>query len=189
MATQRAVIKGSMLDLVQIRSMFTANVVESGGDTAEMLWDVYLDQLYAELEPVLSNNVTFQSRELQNYSGGSWVTFDEDAVSWAGTSTTMEVPNSVSAVLIAKTAALRTVGRKFIGGLTVSSIAGNAIDSGALAVVAAALVLYLAPVTGIGGGTLTPGVVDKSGTFHAFVGGFVSSFMGSMRRRKPGQGI
>jgi hypothetical protein len=31
--------------------------------------------------------------------------------------------------------------------------------------------------------------VDQQGNFHAFVGGTVSSILGSCRRRKPGLGI
>jgi hypothetical protein len=54
---------------------------------------------------------------------------------------------------------------------------------------ASLLAAYLTPFEGIGGGTITPGVLDKNESFRPFVSGLVSSVLGTMRRRKPGVGI
>jgi hypothetical protein len=54
---------------------------------------------------------------------------------------------------------------------------------------AAGLLAYLTPFTGIGGGVITPGILDKNNAFRPFVGGYLSSFVGSVRRRKPGNGM
>lgn len=189
MAIQRAVVKGSMANLVQTRSMFTCEVIESGGDTYALLWDAYLQSFYDSIEPLMSTFTTTATAELQEWTAPSWVTFDELAFVNAGSDVLQAVANAVSIVLLGKSAGLRHVGRKFISGLTENVVEVNTIAGGLLATAALGLLAYITPFTGIGGGTITPGILDKLGTFRPFVGGTVSSFLGSMRRRKPGIGI
>jgi hypothetical protein len=169
--------------------MFTCDVVAMGGDTDQLLWDTYLDSFYVPLLTIMSTIWAAQSYELQNRSGSSWIPFDTVTVTWAGAAAGDYLPNAVALVLLGKAAGLRHVGRKFISGLPEVNSTGNALAAAALSYATSALVAYITPFTGIGGGTITPGVVDKIGTFHPFVGGVVSSLLGSMRRRKPGVGI
>ena len=189
MTHQRAVVSGLLLGQVATRHMFTADVVESGGDTSAVLWDAYLDSFYGPLQTIMSTIWAAQSYELQNRSGTSWIPFDTVTVTWAGTAAGDYLPNAVALVLLGKAAGLRHVGRKFISGLPEVNSTGNALAAAALSYATSALVAYITPFTGIGGGTITPGVLDNAGVFHAFVGGVVSSLLGSMRRRKPGIGI
>lgn len=189
MTIQRAVVKGTIASVVQTRSMFTCEVVESGGDTYDILWDAYLQDLYSHIDNLISTVCAVTDYELQNYSAGHWVPFLVVDFPKAGTISGEQIANAVALVLIGKAAGLRHMGRKFISALAESGVSGNTIISALLPEAVLALTSYVTPFTGIGGGTLTPGVVDKVGTFHAFVGGVVSSILGSIRRRKPGLGI
>lgn len=189
MAIQRAVIAGLLAGTVQTRNIFTADVVTLGGDTPQQLWNAYLGPIYTALSPAISPVWTSSTIELQDWTLGHWVPFDLYTVTWTMTGSGDILPNIVAIVLLGKAAGLRHVGRKFFSGVTEGATLANSLTTAALAMAASALAAYLTPVTGVGGGTLTPGVLDKGGFFHAFVGGQVSSLLGSMRRRKPGLGI
>lgn len=186
---ERAVVKGHIENLIETRGMFTADIVEVGGDTAELLWEVYLEQLWTYIPEVLHVVATWESYELQSYNAGSWVPYDEVAFPHQGVLLGEAIANAVALVLIGKGEGLRHIGRKFLSPLGESSAYGNTLAAAFLADAAQILLYYLSPVTGIGGGTLTPGTVDKNGDFHPFVGGVVSTLLGSIRRRKPGIGI
>jgi hypothetical protein len=137
----------------------------------------------------MSVNVVFTSYELQALSGSQWLTFAEPAVTWAGTLTGKQAPNQVALVLIGKAVGLFHLGRKFFSGISENTLEGNVLDPANMAKAVSTLAAYITPFTGIGGGTITPGVLDKDLVFHPFVGGFVSSFLGTMRRRRPGYGV
>lgn len=190
MTIQRAVVKGRALDLVETRSMYTCDVTESGGDTYSVLWAAYLQSIYDAFEVIWASSWSTQLAELQNYDAGHWVTFAEIPFVNAGGNSTHEVlANVVSFVLVGKALGLRKLGRKFIGGITEAAVLGNTLIANAMIYAVNALEAYIAPFTGIGGGTIVPGIVDAGGTFRPFVGGFVSSLLGTMRRRKPGVGF
>jgi hypothetical protein len=189
MTTQRAIVKATAFGTVQIRNMYTAEVVETGGDTAEMLWHIYLDAIYTTILSQLSTGFVTYAVELQERVGAAWVPTLEYPEAWTGTGIGDPLPNAVAMVLIGKGAGLRHVGRKFFGPIAETTNIGNTIAAGVMVILSEALLNYVSPVTGIGGGSLTPGVLSKTGTFYPFVGGIVSSLLGSMRRRKPGIGI
>ena len=189
MTTSRAIVKGTLAGVVQVRNMFVADVVPSGGDTSPVLWDAYLDSIYNTFMQLLSNVYVTSTVELQNRSGNQWVTFDEHAFTYVGANSGDYLPNATAFVLIAKAAGVRHMGRKFFSAITETSATANALTTAALAVAASTLAAYITPFTGLGGGVITPGILDKTNTFRPFVGGFVCSLLGSMRRRKPGNGI
>lgn len=190
MSVQRAILRGTIANLVQTRNMFTAQLTVTGGDDAPSLWDVYLGTILQPLQSVMQNTVTFTSREIQEYVGGTWATIDDAAINYAGTNTANDqMPNATAFVWIAKTLAKRVVGRKFWSGIAETWCGGNTVVGGAVASIAQAFAAYIAPWTSLSGSTFAPGVVDKAGAFHGFTGGFVSTFLGSMRRRKPGVGM
>lgn len=190
MSTQRAIVKGTLANIVQVRNMFTASVTESGGDTAEVLWSAYIENVYSSFSSILATVFSTYSYEIQEYILGSWAPVQEVTFDYTGGNDTSDyLPNAVSIVLLGKATGLRHVGRKFFSGLAETGTTGNILSGAAVAQAAAALLAYISPFTGIGGGLIQPGVIDKNGTFHPFVGGIVSSILGSMRRRKPGMGI
>lgn len=189
MSIMRAIVKGSIAGTVQTRNMFTADVVPSGGDTAEVLWSAYLHGIYDQIFPMTTPLWSSSTYELQAPLGSQWETTDEVAFALTGSGTGEALPNIVSLVLLGKAAGIRHIGRKFFSGLVEGATVGNVLAGAVVAQVATALLGYITPFTGIGGGTLTPGVRTEGGVFHPFVGGVVSSLMGSMRRRKPGLGI
>lgn len=189
MAIMRAVVKGNLAAIVQYRNMFTADVVPSGGDTAEILWTAYLSSIYDEIKQIMANIVNIDGYDLYAPLGSQWELVQE--VSWVtgGTISTDYQPFAVAAVLIGKAAGVRKMGRKFFGGIAESMTSGNYLTTAAMSQAALACLAYVTPFTGLGGGTITPGIRTQAGVFHPFVGGVVSSVLGSMRRRKPGVGI
>ena len=189
MTTQRAVVNSLIMGVVQVKNMLTCDVVPSGGDTAQVLWDAYLHSIWTPLNTVLATAVASADYEIQNRSAGKWVTYDLIPFVNSGTVGGDFLPNAVAAVLIGKAAGSRHVGRKFFSNIPEASATGNSLSTAALVGMAAVLLAYITPFTGLGGGVITPGILDKTETFRPFVGGFISSLLGSMRRRKPGVGI
>lgn len=189
MGVERAIFKGTIASTVQFRNMFTANVTEVGGDTSAVLWNTYNLALLSDFGDLVGATTHFYEAEIQEYSAGHWITKDIVAFDYAGSVSGDLLPYQAAITFIAKGAGLRQVGRKFVGGITETMTAGGVLTSTLVTAAAQFLTDWIAPVTGIGGGTLVPGIVDKGGTFRAFVGGTVSSVLGSMRRRKPGIGI
>lgn len=189
MAVQRAVVKGLLGEAVQTRSMFTATVVVIPGDEVEDYWGAYLDSIYANVVLFTGDWWSAYEVEVSSFSGGSWVPFDSFAVTYAGGVSGDVLPNASAAVLLGKASGLRHVGRKFLSAISEAKSDGNTLLAGAMVDAAAALLAYVTPLTTILGTELTPGILDKAGTFHPFVSGVVSSILGSMRRRKPGVGI
>lgn len=189
MGIERAVVKGLLGGVVETRNMFTCNVTPAGGDTALILWDAYITSILDPIEDLTSSSWASYAYELQGLAFPQWVPYDIITCVHTGANSGDFLPNAVATVLLGKAPGLRHVGRKFISGMAESSVSGNALTVGALVYAAAVLLAYITPFTGLGGGTIVPGVIDKVGTFHAFTGGVVSSLLGSMRRRKPGVGI
>lgn len=189
MATERLILKGTIANLVEIRNMFTCSVVPSGGDTSAVLWAGYWSSLEVQYEGISHFGVHFYEYEVQAFIGGSWVPQDVVALNLDGVQTGDVLPFQNAIVFIAKAAGLRAVGRKFLAGIPEANTNSGVLAGSMISAAANFLAAYITPFTGIGGGTITPGILDKTGTFRPFVGGFVSSLLGSMRRRKPGLGI
>lgn len=120
---------------------------------------------------------------------GHWVPIHEGSFSHGGTIGLDSLPSLVAGVILGIAPGYRHVGKKFFGPIPESMATGSSLAAGAAAAAAAILLAYITPATSILGSTLDPGVVDKTGTFHAFTGGVVSSLLGTQRRRKPGIGI
>lgn len=189
MTIERAVVKGTIASVVQTRSIFTADVVPSGGDTNLVLWDVYIDMFVAKAMEFSHTSVAVYGYDLYTLSAGHWELYHEVVLSDAGELGADAIANAVALVLLGKASGIRHVGRKFVSGLAEGSVTGNTMYSTWASAVAQLLALYISPVTGVGGGTLTPGITDGAFAFHPFVGGMASSILGSIRRRKPGRGI
>jgi hypothetical protein len=186
---QRCVVKGMFGGIVAVRNVFTAEISDEGVDLFPSLWSAYLTSVYNPILDTLSLGFQTSTYELSSPVAGHWVPFDEVTFVTAGNGTGQTLPYSVALVILGKAAGLRHVGRKFFGPITEGSSGGNALVPELASAVAGCVLAYITPLTGSGSKTLTPGVVDSGGTFHAFVGGVASSLLGSMRRRKPGNGI
>jgi hypothetical protein len=148
-----------------------------------------MNEIRSDVSAVLHTSVLFYQYELQYYAAGQWVPYDLIAINNSGAGTGDALPNQSAVVLIGKAFGIHGIGRKFLSGIPESAQAAGALVAPYIAGFATVLLDYITPFTGIGGGTITPGVLDKHGTFRPFVGGFVSSLLGSMRRRKPGVGF
>jgi hypothetical protein len=187
---QRAVVRGTIANLVQTRNMFTAQLDISQADDAIELWEVYLGTVLQPVVGVLQNTVTFSGFELFELSPSGWGTIADVPLTYTGAVTTSEqMPNQVACVWIAKTLGRRVVGRKFWSGLSELFSVVNAMTNDGVLAFAAGFAAYIAPWTSLGGSIFNPGVTNKNDEFFPFVGGFVSSFLGSQRRRKPGVGM
>lgn len=189
MPIEKAVVHGEILNAVQVRNIYTCEVVEIGGDTSPILWDAYLQCIYDIFQDMVPSAVTFSEVERFRLVSGQFNLIGVDTLNFAPTGILAQEVNSVAMVLIGKALGVRRMGRKFFSGLSLGTVLGNSLTGGALALAVSMLAAYVTPFTGIGGGTITPGILDKTLTFRPFVGGIVSTFLGSMRRRKPGVGI
>lgn len=186
----RGVLKGTLLGTVQTRSMFTYEIA-SYTDVADenTLVDGYLHSIFDDLVPAICNAWQTTTVEVQRWTSPSWYTLDEHAINVSGTNSGAPAPNFLSPVFIAKSLGVRKIGRKFIPGVVLSNISQNTLITSVMTQLGTAFLAYITPYTETGLPTLTPGILDKTGTFYAFLGGFVSSLLGTMRRRKPGLGI
>jgi len=189
LSIERSILKGKLAGTVETRNMFTCLVIEVGGDTSAVLWTAYMSSLMSAIEDLTNTIAVFYEYEVQEYITGHWVPKDIVTISGTGSESGDTLPFQNAIVFIAKCAGLRKVGRKFIGGITSNTQSAGVLLAGQIVDAAAFLAAWLTPFTGISGGHITPGILDKTSTFQPFVGGFVSSLLGSMRRRKPGLGI
>jgi hypothetical protein len=185
----KCVVSGLLMNLVNTRTIFHAQTAASTEANNENLWDAYLSNFYTEVRPLLAGTFQTVSYELFHQVQNGWVPYYTWSIDFSGTASGDQLPNQNAAVLISKINGRGAVGKKFMSGLAESMVTGNSLTSAALIVAAEALVAYILPFPGIGEDLLTPGIVDKGGVFRAFVGGVVSSFIGSQRRRKPGNGM
>jgi hypothetical protein len=189
MAIQRAILEGSIADLVQVRNMFTCEVIESGGDTSAILWEAYMSSILDTVTVLVSTSVHFYEYIVETYTAGDWIPSDAVALDEDGVAEAEPLPYQSALVLIGKAAGLRGIGRKFISGIGEDYGSAGVMIASYLIDAALVLAAYVTPFEGLGGGTITPGILDKSGSFRPFVSGWVSSLLGTMRRRKPGVGI
>jgi hypothetical protein len=189
MTIERAVVKGRIANAVETRSVFTANVLENGSDDSESLWAAYLAVFLSEVVFICSGAWVIYEEELYNQQGDQWELFATQNETYQGSEGGDYLPNAVSLVLLGKATGIKHVGRKFIPAIAETFTTANVLTGAAIGYAAQALINYVTPEVGLSGGTLTPGVIDKNLFFHPFVGGIVSSILGSCRRRKPGSGI
>lgn len=186
---QRAVVKGTIGGVVQLRNIFTGDVTLVSPDTASDVWTGYLTDIYDHVMPFIASVTSLTSVELFRRSGSQWESFDEFAFADSGDQPTDPLPNYAAAVLIGKATGVRAVGRKFFGAIAEASTTANSLASTALISLASALAAYIGLYTSVAGSTLSPGIWTKSSTFRPFISGLVSQLLGTCRRRKPGRGI
>lgn len=186
---QRAVVYGNIGGLVDTRTVFTASINIAGGDDPEDYWTPYLTEFYDSLLPYISS--IWDSTHYQVYVENihHWQPTDVITFAQSGAESGQPIANAVAGVLIGNAGGIRHFGRKFISPLTEAVTTGNLMDSVLVTAMAEALLDWISPLTTAGGSVLTPGVLDASWTFHPFIGGTVSSVLGSIRKRKPGVGI
>lgn len=189
MGYERLVRKGLLGSVVETRNIYTANLEAQSGDTPQSLWAGYLAGIESPIQSYLAGVFTATTVQRFTQSGQSWYPQQEWSIAWAGGNQNDSVPNMIAAVLIGKVIDHHGFGRKFIPGLAEANTTVNALASGAVAAFATSLAAYISVYTSTHGGTVTPGIMDKNWVFHAFTSGFVSSLLGTMRRRKPGLGI
>lgn len=189
MTLQKAVVHGTIADVVQFRNIYAAEVTLGNVYSYEDMWTLYLGPIYNAIRSILSNVVETQYYEILIPDAGHWVPFQQVTFVKVGAEGTDYLPNAVAAVLLALAPGFRHVGRKFFSGIAETHTTNNSLTSTGLSYAVTALAAYLAPV-GVGDGSvLNPGIIDKTGTFHQFTSGVVASLLGSQRRRKPGLGI
>lgn len=189
MTIMRAVVHGLLLNAAQVRNIFTAQFTAVGEDDPLAMWDTYITSIYDLFQDLVADVVTFSNYEIFSLSTHDWLLTADVPMTFTGVGVADQMPNQVAMVLIGKALGKRHLGRKFFSGLAEDAVTGNNLVTGAAATAASMLAAYIAPVIGSGESRLDPGILDKTFTFHPFVGGVVSTFMGSMRRRKPGVGI
>lgn len=190
MIIHRGILKGNLGGVVQTRNMFVFDVSPDSRDDIADVMQAAILTVITPLQGLLSNTFTWSSLECQvQMEDGRFSTYQENSCEVPGLVSGDQVANFVAAVLIAKAPGIRAIGRKFFSGLCEGAVNGNSLVAAAMVSAATALTHYITPYTSANGSILTPGIVKKDGSFSPFVGGFVSSLLGTCRRRKPGLGI
>jgi hypothetical protein len=189
MSIRRAILKGHLFGTVATRNMFVCDLSISEGDSEYNCFDEYLTPMLTAIRGYLAAGWTTETLEIQARSGSTWFTNEEVPYAFFGQGQGDQLANAVAAVFIGKVTALHAHGRKFWSGLNETAVSGNSLVAGAVSAFAAGCALYIAPLTTTLGSNVQPGIIAKDGNFHSFTSGFVSSLLGSMRRRKPGLGI
>jgi hypothetical protein len=173
--------------------MFVADVLCADTEGYPQVFNPYLDSVTEPIKPFLGSAWTTETVELQSFVNDAghiiWNPMQEYTNGSSGTGSGEVIANLVAGVFVARSTLFRARGRKFWSGLTESAVVGNSLTSTAMIAFLAGLTAYITQYTTEAGSTLTPGVIGKDGNFHQFTSGFVSSLLGSMRRRKPGLGI
>ena len=186
---RRWVVKGMLWNVVAIRNMFVGELSLDTIDEEADGVEAYLDAIYTPILPDMTTQMTLQTVEIQDRILGHWLTSDEIGYSKAGGVTGDTLANFVAGVIIGKIQGHKGHGRKFFSGWCEQAVLGNSVVAGTLAHLVTSLAAYITPVTFGLGSTYTPGLILKDGNFYPFTSGFVSSLLGTMRRRKPGLGI
>lgn len=186
---QRCILKGKISGVVETRNMFIAQVDVVPADTRFNVWKGYIDGIFSSIYSWIAPAWTAYSLEIQKFDLGEYETLEEGAYTLPGTATGDALANLVAAVLIGKAPGKRLMGRKFISPLAEIAVAGNSLVSAALADFADAALAYFDFYTTANGSSLGPGIIDKAHAYHAFNTGWVSSLLGTIRRRKPNIGI
>lgn len=186
---KRAILKGHLFGTVQTRNMFTAQVALNEGDTDIDIWSGYIGPMMTAIRPYMGSVWTIEQMEIQVRESGIWYTTTEQPYDWNGTASGDQIANTVAAVFVGVVSLYHAHGRKFWSGLAETAVNGNTLTSPAVAAFASAAAMYVSTYTSSNGGYVQPGIIGKDNLFHAFVSGFVSSLLGTMRRRKPGLGI
>lgn len=188
-AIYRAILKSKLFSSVSCRNMFTFQINRNEEDTTLDVASDYVEQIVLDIRDYLCTGWVCESIELQILAELGWFTQDERAFLLSGTLTSEQLANVMAAVMIGVVPNVRAHGRKFWSGLAEASVNGNSMTVGALAAFATATADWITTFHSEGGSDLFPGIVAKDGTFHNFSNGFVSSLLGTMRRRKPGLGM
>lgn len=186
---ERAILYGTIDSLVEIRNMYTAQITEVGGDVSSSMWQAYLANLWVAWQPILHTTVNFYQYEIQRLISGAWTTIEVASLAVPGTATGDPMPNQSAIVLIAKAAGRRLIGKKFFGAISEAYGSAGVMTVTWLGYAGQILLAWITPMVLLSGASLFPGILDKTSTFRPFVGGFVSSLLGTMRRRKPGVGL
>lgn len=189
MAVQRGVAKGSIGTIVQIRNVFTCDMVESIANDYTQLWTYYLTDVLDPICQCLAGVILYTDFEFYVPSGDDWILTGAGPLASGGQEGGDYLPNAVAIVLEGIAAGSRHIGRKFFSGVAEGFTSGNVLTGAAVGYAATALYHYVTPYSPFGGGSYTPGTYDKNHVFHPFVSGIVASLLGSQRRRKPGVGI
>lgn len=185
----RAILKGRLGGTVQTRTMFVLDIAPGTGETENELLTDYLDSIFDPIVPLFTPVWALETVEKQHWIDTEWITMEEFPYTKTFTGTGESLAYQMAVVFIAKAIGKRLVGRKFLPGLSEVIASVNVIVATHLSYIAQAVAAYVTTVVTQNGGTVAPGIMDKNHAFHQFSGGYASTLLGTMRRRKPGVGI
>ncbi len=149
--------------------------------------------IFDTIKSDLGTGVSISSVETYKRESGTpdyWGSIGVDFPTWAGTGISEVLPNGVALVIRSLTGAVKTVGRKYVAGLTENEVSTTTWVAGALARAALFLIQWYvgwaaSPRDYQSGvwSTLTSAIVPMA------MEGVVSTIPGYQRRRKPGVGM
>ena len=163
-------------------------VIDDEGIDDLMSW---LVSAYAEILPIMADNLNMQSITIRNISDDGDLGVHDWAGAATGSATGEILPLGVAGLVTFPTQTIGSRGRKFIPGFTETSMGDSAFVAGAVTDMAQYGVQVATPFVGdVSGVVWQPGVVDASGGFFRPFNGEVltTSIPAYQRRRKQGVG-
>lgn len=186
---ERAVVKGLVGSIIETRNIFTCEIDYDALDDREGVWLWYINGVFDPVTDMFSSLFTITEVEIFTWNISEWQTVDSFSYTFTGNGGGDSYNSMIAAVMIGKALGLRRLGRKFLGPLAEAAISGNTLVSGAVAMMASALIAYVSSFVTTNGSVVVPGIMDKGNVFRPFIGGVVSPLLGTCRRRKQAQGI
>ena len=153
-----------------------------------------LESLFATVDDVLSDEITFDSVDVYKRDGTEWDYLTTDTPSITPTSTYGVLPPGVAALATAYTELNKVFGRKFLYGFTVYDVTEGSLNAGGLSALADFAAEYISLWQSGSMGALdylVPGVWStKTAAFEPFGDtAVVKSVLSYQRRRKTGVGV
>lgn len=173
----------------EVVNVFTFHWVDPlGVNDIRLFIKDYLDTVYDVMLPKMNADLSMNYFNWYRWLAPNWIFEGSEPYTKVGTDAASEgLPLQSAAVILGKVDNYRAFGRKFFPAITeVNQLFGNAVAGLITAMTQAAVGYISAQISG--GISLTPGILGKTGVFHAFVSGVVDGILGTQRRRKAGVG-
>jgi len=192
----RATAKMSVNGVYDIQNVFhwTYGGAPVAASTAITALAQAIDDMYDSIEPEISQNVQFTEIDIQNVTQGEvYAAVDWPVQNTGGNSGGTLMPLSNALLVVGRTNRSKTMGKKYIGGLTESANSSGQWTGAILGMVTSFIADYLASITISSGKVLTPvvahylagGIVDY---VTNLVTGFYTTNPVQQRRRRAGTG-
>jgi hypothetical protein len=178
---------------VTIENVFYSTITTYvGGDDVAVTLDMaqWLDDAYDNIKSMIPLTTSFMEVRCHNVTTNTPMPTASWPVLTAGTGTGDIAPEGVAALVLLRTAALKVLGRKFVGPLTEGAITDGLMTAGALVDLLAFATAIIVPFASVPTSNVYKfGVQDKLGVLRDVVSVAAVAIPAYQRRRRRFRGI